>query len=255
MPSSTPRRCIRRTGLVLAALLLPAGGATCASEPPPPVGGSQCQTVVSNFLARQPIMRRSDESIARLLDERHYPQAAMALRSAVSRYQDAWAAYALGDLYAAGLGVHRSADEAFRWYLWSAERGNRLAQQQVANAYLNGDGTQRNANRAIYWFRIGIAPFQLARMYHSLSQVYASGHLAPADRDKSDYYLDKSLDELRALAKEPNGEAAFYLGLAYEHGDGVPRDRTKAVGYLCRAASLQYPSAPAALRRLQGHLP
>ena len=255
MPPWTLLRCVRRTGLVLAAILLRAGNGISATEPPPPLGGPQCQTVVSNFLAREPVMRRFDESIARLLDERQYPRAAMALRSAVSRYQDAWAAYALGNLYAAGLGVHRSADEAFRWYLWSAGRGNRLAQQQVANAYLNGDGTQRNAARAAYWFRIGIAPFQLARMYHSLSQVYASGHLVPADHDKSDYYLDKSLDELRALAKEPNGEAAFYLGLAYEHGDGVPRDRTKAVGYLCRAASLQYPSASAALRRLQGHSP
>jgi hypothetical protein len=209
--------------------------------------------VVHTFLARAPVMRRADESIARLLNERHYRQAAAALRGGVRRYQDAWAGYALGKLYAAGLGVPRSAGDAFRWYLWSAERGDRPAQQEVANAYLNGDGTRRNAAQAAYWFRIGIAPFQLARMYYSLSQTYAEGHLAPVDHGKADYYLDESLDDLRALAQEPNGEAAYYLGLAYEHGDGVPRDRAKAVGYLCRAASLQYAPAITALARLQGH--
>ncbi|MGH8200901.1 MAG: tetratricopeptide repeat protein [Steroidobacteraceae bacterium] len=128
-----------------------------------------------------------------------------------------------------------------------------FAQRQVANAYLDGEGTQRNIAAAAYWFRIGIAPFQVARMYYSLSQTYVEGHLAPVNHDKEIYYRDKSLTELRALAKDPNAEAAYYLGLAYEHGDGVPRDRTKAVGYLCRAASLQYASAITALRRLQGH--
>lgn len=196
-------------------------------------------------------MRRSDERIARLLDGQRYRQAASALRSAVSHYPDAWAGYALGNLYAAGLGVPRSADDAFRWYLWSAKRGNRFAQRQVANAYLDGEGTRRNAAEAAYWFRIGIAPFQLARMYYGLSGTYARGHLAPVNRDKAGYYLDKSLTDLRALAKEPNGEAAYYLGLAYELGYGVPRNRAKAVGYLCRAASLQYDSAISALRRIQ----
>lgn len=253
MLAANRRRWVRRAGLVLAAILLPAVRVIAAAEPPPPVGGASCQMVVSQFLARAPVIRRSDESIARVLNGRHYRQAAAALRDAVTRYQDPWAGYALGNLYAAGLGVPRSAGDAFRWYLWSAERGDRPAQQEVANAYLNGDGTQRNATQAAYWFRIGIAPFQLARMYYSLSQTYAEGHLAPVDHGKADYYLDRSLEELRALAKEPNGEAAFYLGLAYEHGDGVRPDRARAVGYLCRAASLQYPAAITALRHLQGH--
>lgn len=38
-----------------------------------------------------------------------------------------------------------------------------------------------------------------------------------------------------------------------ENGHGVPRDRAKSVGYLCRAAALQY-VAIAAIRHLQGTL-
>ena len=211
----------------------------------------RCQASVRNFLALAPVERRSDERIARLLDARRYRQAASALRIAASHRADAWAGYTLGNLYAAGLGVRRSAARAFRWYLWSAKRGDRFAQQRVANAYLDGEGTQRNADEAAYWFRIGIAPFELARMYYGLSQTYARGHLAPVNRGKESYYLDKSLADLRELAKEPNGEAAYYLALAYEYGDGVALDRTKAMGYLCRAAALQYAPAVGAIRRLQ----
>lgn len=252
MLSLNRQRLTRCITLALAAILLAAVDCASAAERPAPGDVVPCQTVVSNFLTRAPVIRRSNERIARLLNGRQYRRAAAALRSATRGYPDAWAGYALGSLYAAGLGVPRRADDAFRWYLWSAKRGDRFAQQRVANAYLNGDGTQRNATEAAYWFRIGIAPFQLARMYYSLSQTYAGARLAPVNRSKAGYYLDKSLADLRELAKEPNGEAAYYLGLAYEYGDGVPPDRAKAVGYLCRAASLQYDSAFTAIRRLQG---
>jgi len=251
MLSSKRRRWIPRASLILVAILHTPVDRLFAAERHAS-NLTPCQAVVSGFLARAPLMRRNDEAIARLLDGHHYRQAAAALRSAVSRYPDAWAANALGDLYAAGLGVPRSADDAFRWYLWSARRGDRFAQRQVANAYLDGEGTQRNAAEAAYWFRIGVAPFQIARMYHSLSVTYADGRLVPVNHAKSGYYLDTSVSDLRALAKEPNGEAAYYLGLAYEDGDGVPRDRAKALEYLCRAASLLYPSAASAIRRLQG---
>lgn len=255
MLSLNRRSRTRRPAPLLVAILLAVGAQVAAAAPQAPPDVIPCRTVISDFLARAPIMRRSDEKIVRLLDARHYREAASALRSAVSRYPDAWAGQALGDLYTAGLGLPRNATAAFRWYLWSAHRGDRFAQRLVANAYLNGEGTQRNTAAAAYWFRIGVAPFQLARMYYSLSQTYTDGKLAPVNRGNAAYYLDESVAELRRLAKEPNGEAAYYLGLAYEYGDGVPRSHTQAVAYLCRAASLQYPAAIGALRHLQGPSP
>jgi TPR repeat protein len=251
MAASNLRRWTGLAALALLAIPPWAGSRVLAAMPSAGANISRCQTDVRNLLALAPIVRRSDDSIARLLDARHYRQAASALRSAVGRYGDAWAGYTLGNLYAAGLGVPRSADSAFRWYLWSAKRGDQFAQRQVANAYLDGEGTRRNAAAAAYWFRIGIAPFELARMYYGLAQTYARGHLAPVNRSKEGYYLDKSLADLRELAKEPNGEAAYYLGLAYEYGQGVTRDRVKALGYLCRAAALRYVPALAVIGHLQ----
>lgn len=250
MLASNRRRLNGFTPLFLAAILLPAGGKAFAAAPGPGVRIGHCQAIVRSFLAQAPTRRRSDERIVRWLNGRHYNKADSALRSAALRHDDAWAGYTLGHQYAAGLGVPRSAATAFHWYLWSARRGDRFAQRDVANAYLHGQGTRRDPAAAAYWFRIGIAPWQLAVMYHGLAQTYLRGHLAPVNRAKSHYYLKESLAELRQLATEPNGEAAYYLGLAYEHGDGVRRNRVEAMRYLCRAASLRYAKAITEIHRL-----
>lgn len=251
MLSLSARRWTRCTSIVLLATLPIAASPLLAAEPHAAGLSRQCRTIVRDYLARAPVMRRSNDRIAKLLDAKRYGEALPALRSAVSRYPDAWAADTLGSLYAAGLGVPRNAKSAFHWYLWSAKRGDRFAQRQVANAYLNGEGTKRNSAAAAHWFRIGIAPWQLAIMNSSLSRTYAKGQLVPIDHGKSTYYLQESVAELRELARDPNGEAAYYLGLDYEHGDGVPRDRTKAIKYLCRAATLHYAPAVHAIRHLE----
>ncbi len=214
-----------------------------------------CRIAVRALLRRAPVVRRVDRRIEALIDAKHYRRAATALRTAARRHTDAWAGYTLGGLYASGLGVPRSAHAAFRWYLWAAKRGNRFAQRQVANAYLNGEGTRRSPAAAAHWFRIGIAPWQLAVIYGGLAQTYARGQLVPADHAKAAYYTAKSVADLRALARGPNAQADYYLGLDYALGRGVRRNRTRATGYLCRAVMLRDTRAAAALRHLQGRSP
>jgi TPR repeat protein len=250
MPASRRGRTNGYAAISLAAILLAPAASAFAAVRGPGVQVGRCQAIVRSALAQAPLMRRSDERIVRWLNGRHYKKADSALRSAARRYGDAWAGDTLGHQYAAGLGVPRDAATAFRWYLWAARRGDRFAQREVANAYLHGQGTKRDPAAAAYWFRIGIAPWQLAVIYHGLAQTYLRGHLAPVNRAKADYYLNESLAVLRQLATEPNGEAAYYLGLAYEHGDGVRRNRAEAMRYLCRAASLRYANAITEIHRL-----
>ena len=254
MPASHRGRVHGFAAFLLAASLIAVGGRAFAAARRPAVRIGQCQAIVRRFLAQAAAMRRSDERIVRRLNGRRYKSADAALRSAATRYGDAWAGDTLGHQYAAGLGVPRNAAAAFHWYLWAARRGNRFAQREVANAYLHGQGTERDPAAAAYWFRIGIAPWQIAVMYHGLAQTYLRGHLAPVNRAKSDYYLKKSVAELRELAREPNGEAAYYLGLAYERADGVRRDRARAMRYLCRAASLRYAKAVTEIHRLDSSI-
>ena len=214
-----------------------------------------CRIAARALLKRTPIVHRVDRRIETLIDAKHCGRAATALRTAARRRADAWAGYTLGGLYANGLGVPRSARTAFHWYLWAAKRGNRFAQRQVANAYLNGEGTRRNPAAAAHWFRIGIAPWQLAVIYGGLARTYARGRLVPADHAKAAYYTAKSVADLRALARGPNAQADYYLGLDSALGRGVRRNRTRAAGYLCRAVMLRDTRAAAALRHLQGRSP
>ena len=210
-----------------------------------------CRATARALLVRAPRVRRIDQRIERLIDAGRYRQAAAALRNATRRQADAWAGYALGGLYAAGLGVARNAHTAFHWYLWAARHGNHFAQRQVANAYLNGIGTRRNPAAAAYWVRIGIAPWQLAGSYRELAQTYARAHLVPVNGAKVAYYTARSIAELRALARGPNAVANDSLGLAYAYGWGVRRNRAKAFAHLCRAVALRDARAAAALLHLQ----
>lgn len=260
MLTSIRRRWIHRSAFALLAVLpLAAHARPVQAQRHTPERAARrmlsCRAAARALLQQAPIIRRADRRIEALIDAKHYRCAATALRAAAHRHADAWAGYALGGLYASGLGVPRSAHTAFHWYLWAAKRGNRFAQRQVANAYLNGEGTRRNAAAAGHWFRIGIAPWQLAVMYGSLAQTYARGRLVPVDRAKTAYYTAKSVAELRALARGTNAQADYYLGLDYALGRGVRRNRTRAAGYLCRAVMLREIRAAAALRHLQGRAP
>lgn len=93
-------RWSRCAALALLTLLSRTGNAVLAAEPRSAVDSPQCRALVHNFLQRAPVMRRTDELIARLLDAKRYGQAQSQLRDAVSRYADPWAGYTLGNLYA-----------------------------------------------------------------------------------------------------------------------------------------------------------
>ena len=233
---------------ILEALPLEARGARVR---PPPVASSTCNAHVQGYLAQLPAVRAAERQVIGLLNAKDYRGAIPALRSAVTRYGDPWAGFTLGHLYALGLGVPRNAETAVHWYLWSAERGGHFAERELADAYLNGVGVKRDTVRAAYWFRIGVAPLELASSDYSLAETYASGTLAPVNRAKEVHYLDQSLRTLRELVREPNPAANFDLGLAYVGGSGVPRDPKRALSYLCRALALGYGPAAPLIRKIE----
>lgn len=235
--------------LLMLAALPPVARAASAGSPP--IATVTCNADVQRYLAGLPAVRAAERPIVGLLNAKRYRWAIPALQSAVRRYADPWAGYTLGRLYAAGLGVRRSAKTAVQWYLWSARRGNAFAQIQLADVYLNGVGVKRDTARAAYWFRIGIAPEDLATSDEWLAEMYASGTLAPVNEPREKYYRDESLRVLRELAREPNGAADYDLGYAFAGGLGVRRDRAKALGYLCRALRLGYGPAAPLIRKVE----
>lgn len=220
-----------------------------------------CDREVQQYLTELPAVLSTERQAIKLLDAKHYRQAVWVLRSAVFRYDDPWAGYTLGQLYAAGLGVRRSATAAFQWTLWSARRGNHVAQRQLMDFYLNGTGVKRDTAQAAYWFRLGVEPYELLMGDDWLgvsSRTFANGTLGPVARfapvniRNERYYRDRGLRTLHALARELNGAADYELGYAYARGRGAPLDRAKALGYLCRAFALGDTRAAAVIREFDG---
>ena len=241
----------------LLGLCLPMGAGAATMVSPAPIAFSNeahpgsAGADAGRYLAHAKAMHAADIRIVGLLNAKAYRQAAPRLEQAATQYDDAWAGFALGNLYAAGLGVPKSQTRAFHWYLWSAKAGDRSAQRQVANAYLNGDGVTRNPAQAAYWFRMGMAVPQLVNSNYWLAKTYDKGRVVPKNAAKYQYYLQHSQRILRSLNTEPNGAAAYDMGLSYAYGHGVPRDRTKALQWLHRALKWHYAPAAAAIHRLE----
>ena len=242
---------------VLLGLCLPmdAGAATMMS--PAPIAFSNeahpgsAGADAGRYLAHAKTVHAANIRIVGLLNAKTYRQAAPRLEQTAKQYDDAWAGFALGNLYAAGLGVPKSQTRAFHWYLWSAKAGDRSAQRQVANAYLNGDGVTRSPAQAAYWFRMGMAVPQLVNSNYWLAKTYDKGRVVPKNAAKYQYYLRYSQRILRSLNTEPNGAAAYDMGLSYAYGHGVPRDRAQALQWLHRALKLHYAPAAVAIHRLE----
>ncbi|MFA7494723.1 MAG: tetratricopeptide repeat protein [Acidithiobacillus sp.] len=207
--------------------------------------------VADAYLAHAQAIRSADAHIVVLLNQNAYAQALSLLKKAAEDKEDFWAADTLGYLYQTGSGVVANSKTAFHWYLQAAEAGDRFAQRQVANAYLNGCGVARKTQKAAFWVRQGLMVPQVANADFGLGSAYAVGNFMPKNLVKAAWYEGRSLALLKQLNSEHVGAAAYDLGLGYLHGYGVKKDRSQAEYYFWRAFTEHYPPAAAALHNLK----
>src|ERR1700761_4449829 len=98
--------------------------------------------ICSAFLFTSPHAARADAAFDQDMASRY-------LRAAQSG--DDEAQFYLGSLYAAGVGVPRSDQEAFRWLSRAADQGHSHAMLLVAGLYAVGRGVGRNNVEAYKW--------------------------------------------------------------------------------------------------------
>ena len=67
-------------------------------------------------------------------------------------HKDPRAAYALGEYYDDHWYFSRNYKKAFKYYLFSAERGVPEAQFNVANMYEHGDGVRKDLTQSVRWY-------------------------------------------------------------------------------------------------------
>jgi len=116
----------------------------------------------------------------------------------------------VGLLYANGHGVKRDYDEAFKWWMRSAERGNAWAMNAVGDLYENGYGVPQNDELALNWYR------EAAREGDALA-MWNIGNLSEQGRGTEQSYAEAA-GWYRQSAERGSALGMYSLGKLFQAG-------------------------------------
>lgn len=128
----------------------------------------------------------------------------------------------------------------------AAIAGDPDAQYNLGQAYKLGRGVTRDLDQALYWYKRAAdqsPPHQKAQAMYGLLLIQRPGKSAEA------------MPYVQAAAANGMPLAQFALGVAYNNGDGVPRDNVKAYAYITLASQAGVDQASDALARMDQALP
>ena len=132
--------------------------------------------------------------------------------------------------YLQGRGVERDEAEGIRLLRTAAERGDAPARRQLGYHYATGTGVVKNEGEAVRWFRMAADQHDAFAQYN-LAFAYASGRGVAQDPLRAVEWYQRAADQ--GLA-----DAQCALGAVYEHGLGVAVDYQKSLHWN-RLAALQ----------------
>lgn len=135
-------------------------------------------------------------------------------------------------------------EEAAIAYLISANEGNAEAQFDIAYAYFNGEGIERDYASAAMWFKRS-ARQNYAKAQYNLAYCYMNGRGVPRD-------YDKASDLLHLSANNNYKRAQLTLADCYANGILVEQNEKESQKWMAMAANMQpeqpktEPAAPTA---------
>lgn len=129
-------------------------------------------------------------------------------------------------------------EEAAIAYLISANEGNAEAQFDIAYAYFNGEGIERDYASAAMWFKRS-ARQNYAKAQYNLAYCYMNGRGVPRD-------YDKAFDLLHQSANNNYKRAQLTLADCYANGILVEQNEKESQKWMAMAANLQPKTEPAA---------
>jgi len=159
--------------------------------------------------------------------------------SVLAEQGDARAQQALAWIYYEGQGRQRDYEKAVYWYRKAADQGNVTAQINLAQMYAYGKGVAQDFAKAAQWWE------KLAEQGDSKAQSALAGLYYQGAGVKQD--IAKALALWSEAAKQGIIEAQRNLGLLYGKGQGVVQDDVQAYAWL-NAAAVQDDSTAAKSR-------
>ena len=110
---------------------------------------------------------------------------------------DARAKYKVGLAYAYGQGVEKNADEAMYWYCKATVQGNATAQYNYGYAFHWGKNAPQNLKETAKWFLLSANQGHVAPMYY-LATYYQTGRSVQKDPIESYKWLHVSLKRVKS---------------------------------------------------------
>lgn len=141
---------------------------------------------------------------------------------------------ALGDCYFNGVGSHVNVFEAVKLYSEAAERGYANAQLKLGILLLTGRGVTMDFKNGIAWIE------KAANQGNADAQTYLGVLYYTGDRIERDYNLAFKWFN-KAAGNNP--EASYYLSRYYMEGQGVEKNKEKAIELIKDAAQGGYAEA------------
>lgn len=135
-----------------------------------------------------------------------------------------------------GRGQDRDPDRAFSLYVRASEKGNLRGRTNLGNAYILGEGVEKNPAEGVLWLRLA-ASMGWPHAINALGDAYLNGIGVDPDPEEA-------VELYRSAAGMGQTTAMANVGLAYLKGTGVAEDPVIGLGWLERARSLGNGFAP-----------
>lgn len=125
-------------------------------------------------------------------------------------------------ILAQGFAEYGKQQESIGWFVNAANLGSSQACVRLGEAYLYGDGVERDPKQALQCFEAAIKMTGDSTALCRLGHCYISGEGVEED-------VQKGLSLLERSARQGNSYARYYLGLLYRDGKLVEQDYMKAL--------------------------
>jgi len=149
----------------------------------------------------------------------------------------------LGVLYFEGLGVSQSYETAAYWYQQSAEQGDQVAQSNLGVLYREGKGVPQSMEIAFQWFELAAKTRDWYAQFN-IGYMYLNGF--GVERNPELAY-----DWFMVSARQNYEPAMFQLGEMHRLGLHGEQDEARALYWYNLAANLGHQEAQAFVRQIQ----
>ncbi|GES98902.1 kinase-like domain-containing protein [Rhizophagus clarus] len=138
----------------------------------------------------------------------------------------------LGILYGNDKKTERDSEKAFYWFNKAAENGNEIAQYNLGIYYAIGKGVEKDVTKAFENYEKSAENGYIDAQAH-LGYCYSSGYGTDKDLGKAIYWT-------QIAAENGAGIALYNLGECHELGIGMDKDEIKAIEFYKKSAESGY---------------